>query len=111
MDVSAFLQIVGFLMIPYAAINCFIQWNLCPPSDDEPGIPSKTGLTFEIVYIIFFCSMVIVGIVLTTQITVDCGDTPQARMMLAWCIFYVIMGLNAWRIYYFYIKELCKKAK
>ena len=109
MDVSLFLQIVGISMIVCTSFNMFIQWKLCPPSRDHPDIPSKTGLTFESVYLIFCLIMVIVGLVLWSQITVDCGDSPQAHMMLAWCIFYVIIVLNAGRVYYHYIGKLCDK--
>ena len=91
MDVTLFLQIVGFTMMGLSIVSVCSHFLICPPPDpDQPNIPSVPQLIFNVIIILYYIAWVIVGFVLRGQTTDACKDTDKGKMMFAWCIIYAI---------------------
>mmetsp|Transcript_4901 Transcript_4901/g.4289 ORF Transcript_4901/g.4289 Transcript_4901/m.4289 type:complete len:163 (-) Transcript_4901:269-757(-) len=91
MDVTLFLQIVGFTMMGLSIVSVCSHFLICPPPDpDQPNIPSVPQLIFNVIIIIYYFAWVIVGFVLRDQLSDKCKDTDKGKMFFAWCIIYAI---------------------
>ena len=98
MDVTLFLQIVGFTLTALSIVRVFSRLLICPPPDpNEPSIPSIPQLIMDVIVMIYYTAWVIVGFVLRGQLTEQCRGTDKGKMMLAWCIFHIIAG--GYRLY------------
>ena len=106
MDVSVFLQIVGFSMMALSTIGVCSHFLICPNSND-PTTPSKKQLIFNIIIIIYYVTWVGIGFYIREQLRDECKDTPKYKMFFAWCIIYSVSAAGS--IYNLLNQNFCDK--